>query len=128
MDRKRIVVIDDEENVCVALKRILEVVGGYRVSTALNGKEGLKLVRKILPDLVLLDIIMPGIDGFEVLKRLKDDIKTMSIPVVVLSAETREASKIKGARLYTDLYITKPVDPDDLLTKIAQVFKRRHIY
>jgi DNA-binding response OmpR family regulator len=127
MNKKTIVIIDDDENVSGALKRILEVTGGYRVSIAANGKAGLKLVRKTLPDLVLLDIIMPGIDGFEVLKRLKSDTRTMSIPVVMVSSETDEESKIRGARLYTDLYLTKPVVPADLLTRVAQVFKRRNI-
>ena len=127
MPERTIVIIDDDENVSGALKRILEVTGGYKVSIAANGKAGLKLVRKTLPDLVLLDVIMPGIDGFEVLKRLKSDTRTMSIPVVMVSGETDEESKIRGARLYTDLYITKPVVPDDLLTRVAQVFKRRNI-
>ena len=127
MSQKSIVVIDDEENVCNVLKRTLEVIGGYRVSTATNGKEGLKLVRKKLPDLILLDILMPVMDGYQVLKRLKNDTRTMSIPVVVLSAETSEAAQIKGARLYTDLYLTKPINPNNLLSKIEQVFARRHI-
>jgi DNA-binding response OmpR family regulator len=127
MPKKTIVIIDDDENVSTSLKRILEIAGGYRVSIAANGKAGIKLVRKTLPDLVLLDIIMPGIDGFEVLKRLKSDSRTMSIPVVMVSSETDEESKIRGAKLYTDLYITKPVVPADLLTRVAQVFKRRHI-
>jgi DNA-binding response OmpR family regulator len=127
MAEKSIVIIDDDENVSTSLKRILEISGGYRVSIAANGKAGLKLVRKTLPDLVLLDIIMPGIDGFEVLKRLKSDTRTMSIPVVMVSSETDEESKIRGARLYTDLYLTKPVIPADLLTRVAQVFRRRNI-
>ncbi|MCK5784903.1 MAG: response regulator [Desulfobacterales bacterium] len=126
MAEKTIVIIDDDENVSGALKRILEITGGYRVSIAENGKAGIKLVRKTLPDLVLLDIIMPGIDGFEVLKRLKSDTRTMSIPVVMVSSEADEESKIRGARLYTDLYITKPVIPEELLTRIAQVFKRHN--
>ncbi|HDL65223.1 MAG TPA: response regulator [Proteobacteria bacterium] len=127
MTEKAIVIIDDDENVAGALKRVLEITGGYRVSIAANGKAGIKLVRKTLPDLVLLDIIMPGIDGFEVLKRLKSDTRTMSIPVVMVSSEADEESKIRGARLYTDLYLTKPVVPEELLTRIAQVFKRHNI-
>ena len=126
MAEKVIVIIDDDENVSMSFKRILEFSGGYRVSIASDGKAGLKLVRKILPDLVLLDIIMPGIDGFEVLKRLKKDTRTMSIPVVMVSSETGEESKIRGARLYTDLYITKPIAPADLLARVAPVLKRRH--
>ncbi len=127
MLERTIVIIDDDENVSGALKRILEITGGYRVSIAANGKAGIKLVRKTLPDLVLLDVIMPGIDGFEVLKRLKSDTRTMSIPVVMVSSEADAESKIRGAHLYTDLYLTKPVIPEELLTKIARIFKRRNI-
>lgn len=127
MAAKKILIIDDDENVSASLKRILEVSGGYRVSIAENGKAGLKLARKKLPDLILLDILMPGIDGFEVLKRLKGDTRTMSIPVVMVSSEADNDSKVRGAKLYTDLYITKPIVPDDLLTRIAQVFKRHNI-
>lgn len=125
MLKKNIVIIDDEEIIRIALKKILETSGLYRVSAAENGKSGIKLVRKTLPDLVLLDIIMPGIDGFEVLKRLKSDTRTMSIPIVVLSSEISEEAKIHGARLYTDLYLPKPIIPGELLSKIKQVLERR---
>ena len=127
MPEKTIVIIDDDENVSTSLKRILEIAGGYRVSIAANGKAGIKLVRKTLPDLVLLDIMMPGIDGFEVLKKLKSDTRTMSIPVVMVSSDAGEESKIRGSRLYTDLYITKPVDPENILAKVGHVFERRHM-
>lgn len=125
MIQKKIVIIDDDENVRTVLTRTLEIDGLYQVTTAENGKAGIKLVRKTLPDLVLLDIIMPGIDGFEVLKTLKSDTKTMSIPVVILSGETSQEAQVHGACLYTDLYLTKPILFDELLRKIKQVFARR---
>ena len=124
MAQYTILVIDDEDDVRVVLKRTLETAGGYTVLTAGNGRDGIKLARKNLPDLVLLDIIMPGLDGFDVLRRLKSDYKTMSIPVVILSAETSEATKVKGAYLYSDLYLTKPITRDDLLDKVGQALKR----
>ena len=124
MKQYTILVIDDDEDIRVFLKRTLATAGGYTVLTAGNGKDGIKLARKQLPDLVLLDIMMPGLDGFDVLKRLKSDYKTMSIPVVILSAETSEDTKVKGASLYSDLYLTKPITRDDLLEKVSQALKR----
>ena len=127
MGKIRIAVIDDEAAVRKSLKNILEKGGGYEVVTAEDGKEGIKLVRKTQPDLVLLDVMMPGWDGFEVLKRLKDNYKTMSIPVIILSAWASEDNRIKGARLYTDLYLAKPISPDELLEKITQVLRRKNL-
>jgi len=124
MKQYTILVIDDDEDIRVFLKRTLATAGGYTVLTAGNGRDGIKQARKKLPDLVLLDIMMPGLDGFDVLKRLKSDYKTMSIPVVILSAETSEDTKVKGASLYSDLYLTKPITRDDLLEKVSQALKR----
>jgi DNA-binding response OmpR family regulator len=127
MGKIKIAVIDDEAAVRRSLKNILEKGGGYDVVTAEDGKEGIKLVRKAQPDLVLLDIVMPGWDGFEVLKRLKENYKTMSIPVIVLSAYASEENRIKGSRLYTDLYLAKPISPDELLEKVALVLRRKNL-
>jgi len=127
MKRITIAVIDDDEAVLKSLRNILVSEGNYNVLTAPDGVKGLKLIRKHRPDLVLLDIVMPGLDGFEVLKRLKDDYKTMSIPVIVLSAWASEENRIKGSRLYTDLYLAKPITPDELLEKIAQVLRRKNL-
>jgi len=124
MAQYTILVIDDDEDIRQFLKRTLTTVGGYTVLTAGNGKDGIKLARKQLPDLVLLDIMMPGLNGFDVLERLKNDFKTMSIPVVILSAETSEDNKVKGASLYSYLYLTKPISRDDLLEKVGQALKR----
>ncbi len=127
MGKIKIAVIDDEAAVRRSLENILTKGGGYEVVTAADGKEGLKLVRKARPDLVLLDIMMPGLDGFEVLKKLKEDYKTMSIPVIILSAWASEDNRIKGSRLYTDLYLAKPISPDELLEKITQVLRRKNL-
>ena len=124
MTQYTILVIDDDEDIRQFLKRTLATAGGYTVLTAGSGRDGIKLARKKIPDLVLLDIIMPGLDGFDVLQRLKSDYKTMSIPVVILSSETSEATKVKGASLYSDLYLTKPITRDDLLEKVRQALKR----
>ncbi len=122
---KRILIIDDEKSLCKMVKRVLETTGKYTVDMVHDGKAGLKRARKTKPDLILLDIRMPEMDGFEVLEHLKSKRKTMSIPVVVLSIRSDDEAKLKAARLYDDLYLTKPFDPEELKTKIEDVFRRR---
>ncbi|MCM8831486.1 MAG: response regulator [Candidatus Omnitrophica bacterium] len=119
---KKILVIDDEENICKLLDTFLGKKG-YIVVTARNGKEGLKNAYKHKPDLILLDINMPKIDGFKVLEKLKNNMKTMSIPVIMLTGRGDDESKIKAAGLYSEYYITKPFDLEDLATKINEVSK-----
>lgn len=80
------------------------------------------------PDLILLDIMMPGIDGYEVLRRLKEDRKTMYIPVVMLTARADYTSKIRAEGFYCDDYITKPVTTEALKSKIESVLAKRGIY
>ena len=124
---KEILIIDDEEDLCRMVKRVLESTGEYEVDMAQDGKSGLKKARKTMPALILLDIRMPEMDGFEVLEKLKSKRKTMSIPVVVLSIRDDEEAKLKASRLYDDLYLTKPFDPEELKSKIADVFRRREM-
>ena len=125
MDRKRILLIDDEKEFCQLVKTHLELAGGLEVFTATSGKDGLEAARHFKPDLVLLDIIMPGgMDGFEVLKTLKKDAKTISIPVVMLTVMQDDASKIEATQLYDEDYITKPVKLKDLKTKVEKVLGR----
>ena len=124
VDKKRILIIDDEGDFCRLVKMNLEAMGGFEVVVATNGKTGIELAKKIAPDLILLDILMPGMDGFKVLERLKESgCNTMQIPVVMLSAKTDEASKQRAAQLYNEEYIEKPVEPLDLKTKIEKVLK-----
>lgn len=127
MDKKKILIIDDEKDFCRAVKMNLELTGNFEVNAALNGKMGIKLAKKLKPDLILLDIVMPGIDGFEVLKRLKEDNNTIAIPVVMLTAKGDDASKIKAAGLYGEEYITKAIEAPDLKVKIETVLKRRWV-
>lgn len=124
MYKKRILIIDDEKDFCRLVKMNLELTGDFEVDIATNGERGISLAKKTKPDLVLLDILMPGMDGFEVLERLKKDKDTMAIPVVMLTAKENEASKIKAMQLYDELYITKPIETADLKTKIEEVLKK----
>ncbi len=124
MGSRKILIVDDEKDLCAMLKVNLEQLSGYEVVTASDGREGLKAARERQPDLILLDIMMPGISGLEVLRRLKGDPKTLSIPVVMLSAVKDEESKQEAGRLYDEDYIEKPVRLDTLRSKIEEVLSR----
>ncbi len=125
MSEAKILLVDDENEFCVAVKKNLEIMGNFKVFIANNGKEGLSLAESIRPDVIILDIMMPGIDGFEVLKKIKTNKNTIAIPVIMLTARGDEASKIKAARLYDEAYLTKPIEANDLKSKIEEVLKIR---
>ena len=125
MNKRKLLVIDDEPDFCRLVKTNLELTDNFEVSTATDGKRGLALAKKLKPDLILLDIIMPKMDGFEVLKKLKNDMDVMEIPVVMLTALGDVASKVKAAKLYDEEYITKPIQVHDLKNKLEEVLKRR---
>jgi DNA-binding response OmpR family regulator len=125
MDKKRILMIDDEVNLCKMVKKNLESMSDFNVDFAINGTDGIKLAKKIQPDLILLDLCMPGMDGFAVLKRLKEDMETIAIPVVMLTALDDEANKIKALELYNEAYLVKPIEAQALIAKIEEVLKRR---
>ncbi|MFQ5713558.1 MAG: response regulator [Candidatus Scalinduaceae bacterium] len=124
---KKILIIDDDKNVTEVVKASLEGSGEYQVMVENEGKRGHYAARRLKPDLILLDIRMPKVDGFEVLKSLKKDDKTMPIPVVMLTAEDSERSKMKAMQRYSEDYLTKPLTAEQLKTKIGEVLKRRKI-
>ncbi|MDP2912415.1 MAG: response regulator [Candidatus Omnitrophota bacterium] len=127
MGAKKILIIDDEGDFCELIKANLELRGSFEVFIAINGKEGIDIARRVKPDIVLLDIRMPEMNGFEVLKRLKRDNATVAIPVIMLSALVDEESKLMAAQLFNELYITKPVKFEDLENSIGEVLKRRDL-
>ena len=118
---KKILIIDDEEDFCYFVKANLQLISNYEVLVANRGKKGIRLVRKEKPDLILLDVMMPGMDGFEVLKRLKKSEETQYIPIIMLTAKNEDESKIKAAGLYCEDYIVKPVEIKVLKAKIHKV-------
>jgi DNA-binding response OmpR family regulator len=119
--RKKIFIIDDEEDFAYFIKANLELVSNYEVMIYTRGKKGLKAAVEEKPVLILLDIMMPGMDGFEVLKRLKKSEKTMGIPVIMLTAKNEDESKIEAAGLYCEDYIVKPVEIRVLNSKIHKI-------
>ena len=118
---KKILIIDDEEDFCYFVKKNLEAISDYEIITATRGRKGIQLARKKKPDLILLDIMMPGIDGLEVLKRLKKSEKTQNIPVIMLTAKDEDESKIRALGSFCDDYIVKPVENVVLKGKIHKV-------
>ena len=123
MANERILVVDDEEDV-------LELVGynlkrsGYQVETASTGEEALTKTRRELPDLVILDLMLPGVDGLEVCKQLKGDVKTEGIPIIMLTAKGEEVDIVTGLELGADDYVTKPFSPKVLVARVRRLLHR----
>ncbi|NQU73094.1 MAG: response regulator [Candidatus Omnitrophica bacterium] len=125
MKKKKILVIDDEEKTAELVKIQLELSGEYEVMIETRGSHGLSAAQKFKPDLILLDIIMPGRNGFKVLEDLKKDAKTMPIPVIMLTSLDDMQAKIKAAQQYNEGYLVKPVTKEALKAKIEEIFKMR---
>ncbi|MCF7908500.1 MAG: response regulator [Candidatus Omnitrophica bacterium] len=120
----KILVIDDEEDFSFFLKKNLARLD-YKVLVASNGRKGLQLARRHKPDLILLDVMMPGIDGFEVLKSLKTGKETLSIPVIMLTGRDDQEAKQLAASLYNEDYIVKPANVEELRLRIEKVLDQR---
>ncbi|OGW76180.1 MAG: hypothetical protein A2Z72_00710 [Omnitrophica bacterium RBG_13_46_9] len=125
MDEKWILIIDDEENFCEMIKMNLEASGKYKALTAYSGEEGIAMAKSTKPDIILLDISMPKMDGFEVLKALKAHAVTSSIPVIMLSALDDDSSKMRASEMYSEHYFTKPATTEELIAKIERVLELR---
>jgi DNA-binding response OmpR family regulator len=119
---KRILVIDDEEDILDFVSRVL-TDGGYKVVTAKNAEDGFALMKKEEIDLLLLDIMLPKIDGWEVIKIMKADENMKKIPVAMLTARLDSHDKIIGLREGAVDYICKPFTADDLLSRVNDMFK-----
>jgi DNA-binding response OmpR family regulator len=120
---KTILVIDDEKDL-VKLVDLHLTKEGYLVIGAKNGIEGLDIAQKHKPDLILLDLMMPKLDGLEVCKRLKSAAETARIPVVMLTAKAQESDKVIGLELGADDYITKPFSPREMVARVKAVLRR----
>ncbi len=122
--RKRTIMVVDDSPDLVEIVRLTLEGKGFNVRCAYNGKELLAALEKEKPDLILLDVMMPGMDGFEVLIRLKWNPATASIPVILLTAKVQYEDVIKGYERGADLYITKPFTPTQLLDGINLILGR----
>ena len=116
-----ILLVEDDKFLRELLVRKLETVG-FKISTAVDGNEALKKVKEELPELVLLDLVLPGVDGFDILKEIKEDSATSKIPVIILSNLGQREEVERGLRLGADDYLIKAhFTPDEIITKITDV-------
>lgn len=113
----KVLVVDDEPNIVLSLEFLMQQAG-FDVTTALDGESALALVSENPPDLVLLDISLPGISGFEVLEQLRNQPSFKRLPIVMLTAHGREVEREKGLALGADDYITKPFSTRQLVEKV----------
>ncbi|HRJ26442.1 MAG TPA: response regulator [Fimbriimonadaceae bacterium] len=116
----KILVCDDERNIVRLIQVNLERQG-YNVVTAYDGKEGLEKIKAEKPDLVVLDVMMPYMDGFEVLKSLRREPETESIPVIMLTAKAQDKDVFEGYHYGADMYLTKPFNPVELMTFVKRI-------
>ena len=119
---KKVLVVDDENNAAELLSFNLRVAG-FEVSTAANGHEGLCKARALMPGLILLDVMLPEIDGFEVCRLLRQDPLTCEIPIIMLTAMTSEISRLVGLESGADEYLTKPVSPRQLISRVNSLLR-----
>lgn len=121
MNSPKILIIDDEVDLVETIRFSLELEG-FQVLAAHNGEEGLNLARKEKPDLILLDLMLPKIDGYKICRLLKFDEKYKHIPILMLTARSQEKDRLLGLETGADEYITKPFDLPDLINKIKKYF------
>jgi DNA-binding response OmpR family regulator len=118
--KPRILVADDDP----VILRLLEVnlgLEGFEVETANRGEDAVERARQIQPDVVILDVMMPGMTGYDVAGRLKEDPSTAAIPIVFLSARTQEEDRVRGRELGVAAYVTKPFDPGELMDIVRRL-------
>ena len=124
MVRKQLVLVVDDEAAIVRLLRATMQAEGYAVITADRGGTALDLLNTERPDLVVLDVMMPEMDGFETLRRIRSESQVPTVPVILLTARTGDIDKLQGFQQGADDYVTKPFNPDELLARIAAVLRR----
>jgi phosphate regulon transcriptional regulator PhoB len=121
--KENILIVEDEKDIIKMLEYNLKKEG-FKILSAYNGEDALGLANRDHPDLIILDLMLPGMDGLEVCKTLKSDNKTASIPVIMLTAKSQESDKIIGLELGADDYMTKPFSPRELIARIKAVLRR----
>ncbi len=120
MERRRILVVDDEERMVRFIRLNLEH-DGFQVSEAFNGRQAVQKLRDVNPDLILLDVMMPDLDGFEVLEMIRE---ISNVPVIMLTAKGEEDDRVRGLELGADDYVTKPFSPRELVSRARAVLRR----
>ncbi len=119
---KKILIVDDEQDIVESLKFVLETAD-FTCYCAYNGEDGLRLAKELVPDLIILDVMMPKINGFKISRLLKYDAKYKNIPILMVTARTQEEDKLIGEETGADEYITKPFELDEVVKKVEQYLK-----
>lgn len=119
---KKILIVDDEQDIVESLKFVLET-SDYTCYCAYNGEDGLRLAKEIMPDLIILDVMMPKINGYKISRLLKYDAKYKNIPILMVTARSQEEDKLIGEETGADEYITKPFELNEVVQKVEQYLK-----
>lgn len=120
MNKEKVLIVDDEKTLVKALKFNLEKEG-FKVEEAFTGEEALQKVFELFPDIVVLDLMLPGLDGFEVCRQIR---KKLEIPIIMLTAKGDDIDKVLGLELGADDYMTKPFNPRELIARIKAILRR----
>ena len=120
---KRLLVVDDDPGLLLAVSETLRAEG-YDVKTARRGAEALIIVAQTLPDLIISDIRMPGMDGYQLVKNLRSNARTRLVPIVFLTAKDEISDRIQGFRTGVDAYLTKPFEPEELVAIVRAILQR----
>ncbi len=123
MSKPIIMIVDDEDAITSSLSYCLQKEG-YEVLVAYNGADAIKMVVNRVPDLIISDIMMPEVDGFEFCRRIRDYYKTRTIPFIFLTAKTTDRDKVEAVRLGGDDYVTKPFDLQELILKVQRSLEK----
>lgn len=122
--RKKVLIVDDEQNIAISVEYLMRREG-FDVSVAKDGEEGLSMIRSLRPDLVLLDVMMPKKDGFQVCAEVRADADLDAVRIIMLTAKGREAEVEKGLSLGADAYIPKPFSTSDLVSRVNALLESK---
>lgn len=120
---KKILIVDDEQDIVESLKFVLET-SDYTCYCAYNGEDGLRLAKELVPDLIILDVMMPKINGYKISRLLKFDKKYKDIPILMVTARSQEEDKLIGEETGADEYITKPFEMEDVLSRVNKYLRK----
>ena len=123
MSKKQIIVVEDEPDILDVLSYNLEREG-FEVKTCQNGADSIELIFRVIPDLILLDLMLPGMDGLEVCRQLKSDNRSKHIPIIMVTAKGEESDVVLGLGIGADDYIAKPFSPKELIARVKAVLRR----
>ncbi len=122
-NHKRLLLIDDDPNLILLVKDYLEF-RGYEVVTAENGREALEVLEQEMPDMIICDVMMPEMDGYSLVRHVREDQRTSWIPVLFLSAKGQSQDRVKGLNTGADVYMVKPFEPEELVAQVESSLKQ----